>query len=51
MAAHENVDPQRLPGADGRRVMHADSAVNLIVQTDFAIGNIIAAGKLHAVHA
>ena len=50
-AADEDVHAKRLAGANRGRVMHADRAVNLIVQADFAIGLVLAAGKLHAVHA
>ena len=42
---------KRLAGTHRRRVMHADAAMNLIVQADLAVGHIAAAGKLHAVHA
>ena len=40
-----------LPALNRRRVMHADAAVDLIVQADFAVRLVLAAGKLHAVHA
>ena len=38
MAADEDIDPQRLAGPHGSRVMDADAAMNLIVQADFAVG-------------
>ena len=50
-AADEDVHAKRLAGANRRRVMHADRAMDLIVQADFAIRLVLAAGKLHAVHA
>ena len=50
-AADEDVDAKRLAGANRRRMMHADPAVNLVVQADFAVRLVLAAGELHAVHA
>ena len=50
-AADEDVDAQRLAAPDRRRVMHADAAMNLVVQPDLAVRPILAAGKLHAIHA
>ena len=32
-------------------MVHADAAVNLVVQPDFAIRHVLIAGELHAVHA
>ena len=40
-----------LPASNRRRVVHADRAMDLIVQADFAVRLVLAAGKLHAVHA
>jgi len=31
--------------------MDTDAAVNLVVQADFAVGLILVAGQLHAIHA
>ena len=39
------------PRANRRRVMHADAAMDLVVQADLAVRLVLAAGKLHAVHA
>ena len=39
------------PFADRRGVMHADAAMNLIVQADLPIRLVLVARKLHAVHA
>ena len=38
-AADEDVDPQRLTPADRRRVVHADPAMDLIMQPDLAVGS------------
>ena len=41
----------RSPRLNRRRVMHADAAMDLIVQPDLPIGRVLAARNLHAVHA
>ncbi len=50
-AADEDVDAQRLAAADGGGMMDADAAMDLVVQTDFLVGPVLAAGELDAVHA
>jgi hypothetical protein len=50
-SAHEHVDAERHPLANRRRVMHADAAVDLVVQADFAERVVTVSRKLHAVHA
>ena len=50
-AADEDVHAQRLAAPDGRRVMDADAAVDLVVQPDLAVGLVLVARELHAVHA
>ena len=49
--ADEDIDPQRLAAANRRSMMHADAAMNLIVQPDLDVRPILTAGKLHAIHA
>ena len=49
-AADEDVDPQRLTPADRRRVVHADPAVDLVMQPDLAVGLILVARELDPVH-
>ena len=39
------------PRRDGGGMVHADAAVNLVVEPDFAIRHVLLAGELHAVHA
>src|SRR5436305_13831865 len=51
MPANEDIHPQRLAGTSGSRVVNADAAMNLIMQTDFAAGDVRAARKLQPVHA
>ena len=49
-AADEDVDPQRLTPADRRRVVHADPAVDLVMQADLAVRLILVARELDPVH-
>ena len=49
-AADEDVDPQRLAAADRRGMVHADPAVDLVVQPDLAVRLVLVAGELDAVH-
>ena len=49
--ADEDVYAKRFAGADGGGVVDADRALDLIVQADFAVGLVLAAGELDAVHA
>ena len=49
--ADEDVHPQRLLEFHGRGVMHADAAMDLVMQSDLAIGLILVAAELHAIHA
>ena len=50
-AADEDIHAKRLAGAEGGGVMDADRAVDLIVEADFAVGLVLAARQLDAVHA
>ena len=50
-AADEDVHAERLAGAEGGGVVDADRAVDLVVEADFAVGLVLAAGELDAVHA
>src|SRR5690606_40980804 len=47
----EDAHPQRLAPCRRGRVMHADAAMDLVVEPDFAIGDVVVARELHAVHA
>jgi hypothetical protein len=49
-ATDEDVHPQRLAATDRRRMMHADPAVDLIVQPDLASRLVGVAGELDPVH-
>ena len=49
-ATDEDVDSQLLAASNRRRVMHADAAMDLVVQTDLAIGDIVVAAQLDSVH-
>ena len=49
-AADEDVHPQRLAPTDRRRVVHADAAVDLVVQPDLAVRLVLVAGELDPVH-
>ena len=48
--ADEDVDPQRLSPADRRGVVHADPAMDLVVQADLAARLVVVARELDAVH-
>ena len=48
--AHGDVDAKRLACPNRRRVMHADRAVNLVVQPDLAVRGVLVPRQLHAVH-
>ena len=50
-SADEDVHAERFALAQGRRVVDADRAVHLVVQADFPVGLVAAAGQLNAVHA
>src|SRR5262249_15735172 len=50
-AADKDVDMKRHAAPQRQRVMHADAAMNLVVQPDFAVGMILVAGKLDPIHA
>ena len=50
-AADEDVDAERHAARDRRGVVHADAAVDLVVQADLAVRLVLVAGELHAVHA
>ena len=50
-AAYKNGTPEWLVALQVLRVVHADAAVQLVVQPDFAIRDILVARKLDAVHA
>ena len=50
-ATDADVDAQRLAARDGGGMVHADAAVNLVVEPGFAIRHVLIAGELHAVHA
>ena len=41
----------RSPRRSGRSMMDRNAAMNLVVQSDFAVAFVLAAGKLHAIHA
>jgi hypothetical protein len=49
--AHEDVQPQLLLAAQRGGVVDAQSAMDLVVQPDLAVGLVLSAGDLHAVHA
>ena len=49
--ADEDVHAKRFAGRERRGVMHADRAVNLVVEADLAVWLVAVAGELHAVHA
>ena len=49
-AADEDVDPQRLAATDRRGVVHADAAVDLVVQPDLAVRLVLVARELNPVH-
>ena len=49
-AAHKNLDFQRFAPTNRGRVMDADAAMNLVMQTDLPIGNVRVPAQLHAVH-
>ena len=49
-AADEDVDPQRLTPADRRRVVHADPAMDLVMQPDLVVRLILVARELDPVH-
>ena len=49
--ADEHVHAKRLARFERRRVMHTDRTLDLVMQSDFSVGLILAAGELHAVHA
>ena len=49
-AADEHVDPQRFTPADRRRMVHADPAMDLVVQPDLAVGLVLVARELDPVH-
>ncbi len=50
-AAHEDRHLQRFVPLERRGMMQADAAVQLIVEPDLAIGFVVVACELHAVHA
>ena len=49
-AADEDVDPERLAPPDRRGMMHADPAVDLVVQADLPVRLVSVARELDAVH-
>ena len=49
--ANEDIHAKRLARLDRRRMMDADRTLDLIVQANFAIGFVLSAGKLNAIHA
>ena len=49
--AHEDIHPQSLLATDSGGMMGGDAALELIVQPHLAVADVLAAGKLHAVHA
>ncbi len=51
MAADEDVNSEGFAAADRFRVMDADAAMNLIMQSDLSILFVAIAAELHAIHA
>ena len=49
--ADEHVHPQRLLQFQGRGMVHADAAMDLVMQPDLAIRLVPVAAELHAIHA
>ena len=49
-AADEHVDPQPFAPADRRRVVHADPAMDLVMEPDLGVRLVLVAGELNPIH-